>query len=144
MSDISILAQQAALLLAPFAPYLIKGGIEAAKGAAGKVGELATEKGWDKIQSMWSKLAKHEGVKKAAETIAKLPEDADAQAALRLQIKLALSADATLVEALEKFLAEATGKSAANAKGSRSVAIGGHVKDSVIIAGNNNRVGKKP
>ena len=142
MSDISILAQQAALFLAPFTPYLVKGGIEAAKGAAGKVGELTTEKGWEKAQSMWGKLTKHEELKKAAETVAKLPDDADAQAALRLQIKLAMTADATLAEALEKFLAEATGKTTVTLKGNRSVGIGGNVKDSVIITGDRNKVRK--
>jgi hypothetical protein len=39
MSDISVLAQQVALFLTPFVPYLIKDGIETAKSAAGKVGE---------------------------------------------------------------------------------------------------------
>jgi hypothetical protein len=142
MSDISVLAQQAALFLAPFIPYLIKGGIETAKGAAGKVGELATEKGLTIAQSMWSKLSKHEEVKKAAETVAELPDDADAQAALRLHIKLAIAADPALVEILERLLAEATVKGAVTAKGSRSVAIGGSVKDSVIITGDRNRVKK--
>jgi|GEM_PF-1249465 len=142
MSDINVLAQQVALFLTPLVPYLIKGGIEAGKSAAGKIGELATEKGWEKAQSMWGKLTKHEEVKKAAETVAKLPDDADAQAALRLQIKLALTADTALVEALEKLLAEATEKSTVTAKGSRSVAVGGNVKDSVIITGDHNKVGE--
>ena len=70
------------------------------------------------------------------------PDDADAQAALRLQIKLAMTADATLAEALEKFLAEATGKTTVTLKGNRSVGIGGNVKDSVIITGDRNKVRK--
>ena len=142
MSDINFLAQQVALFLAPFTPYLIKGRIEAAKGAAGKVGELVTEKGWDTAQSMWGKLLKHEEVKKAAEIVAKLPGDSDAQAALRLQIKLALAADEALVETLERLLAEATRNGNLTAKGSRSVAIGGSVKDSVIITGDRNKIKK--
>ena len=83
---------------------MIKGGTEAAKGAAGKVGELATEKGWEKAQSIWSILTKHEKVKKAVETFAKIPDDADAQAALRLHIKLALATDESLVDAVEKLV----------------------------------------
>ena len=142
MSDISFLAQQVSLFLAPFVPYLIKGGIETGKAAAGKLGELATEKGWEKAQSIWSKLTKHEEVKKAAETVAKIPDDADAQAALRLQIKLALTADTELVLALDKLLTEATEKRTVTAKGNRSVAVGGNVKDSVIITGDNNKVRK--
>jgi hypothetical protein len=142
MSDINVLAQQAALFLTPFVPYLIKGGIEAGKSAAGKLGELATEKGWEKAQSMWSRLTKHEEVKKAAETVAKLPADADAQAALRLQIMLALTADTALIEVLEKLVAEATEKSTVTAKDGRSVAIGGNVQHSVIVTGDNNKVKK--
>jgi hypothetical protein len=53
-----------------------------------------------------------------------------------------MSADAAPVEALEKLLAEATGNGAVTAKGSRSVAIGGSVKDSIIITGDKNRVKK--
>jgi len=142
MTDISILAQQVALFLTPLVPYLIKGGIEAGKSAAGKLGELATEKGWEKAKSMWSNLTMHEEVKKAAETVAKLPDDADAQAALRLQIKLALAADAALVEKIEKILADPTENRTVNAKGNSSVAIGGNVNGSVIVTGDHNKVDK--
>jgi len=142
MSDINILALQATQFLSPLIPYLVKGGIKAGKSAAGKIGELATEKGWYKAQSMWSNLTEHEEVKKAAETVAKLPDDADAHAALRLQIKLALAADPALVETLERLLAEATGKGAVTAQSSRSVTIGGSFNDSIIITGDRNRVKK--
>ena len=91
---------------------------------------------------MWSNLTEHEEVKKAAETVAKLPDDADAHAALRLQIKLALAADPALVETLERLLAEATGKGAVTAQSSRSVTIGGSFNDSIIITGDRNRVKK--
>ena len=93
------------MLLAQFASYLIKGAIEAARGEAGKAGELATEKNWNKAQSKWGKLTKHEEVKKAAETVVKLPDNVDTLTALRLQIKLALPADPALVKILERFLA---------------------------------------
>jgi hypothetical protein len=141
MSDISVLAQEVALFLTPLIPYLIKGGIEAGKAAAGKIGELATEKGWEKAQAMWGKLTRHEEVKKAAETVSKLPEDTDAQAALRLQIKLAMKADAALVDVLEKLLAEATGNNTVKV-GNRSVVIGGRANDNVIITGDHNKVKK--
>ena len=48
--------------------------------------------------------------------------------------------DAALVETLERLLAEATEERTVIAKGSRSVAIGGSVKDTVIITGDHNKV----
>ncbi len=142
MSDITALALQTTQFLAPFVPYLIKGGIEAAKSAAGKVGELSIEKGWEKAQTMWNKFSSHADVKKAAEIVAVLPDDEDAQAALRLQIKLVLKSDETLVAALEKLLAEPGEKQTVTASGSRSVAIGGNASSNVIITGDKNKVRK--
>lgn len=142
MSDINALAQQLSQIITPFIPYLVKGGIEAGKSAAGKIGELATEKGWDKAQALWSKISGHSDVKKAAETLAKLPEDADALAALRLQIKLVLDSNADLVAAIENLLSEHHETRHVSTQGSRSITIGGNSNNSVIITGDNNKVEK--
>lgn len=142
MSDLNTLALQATQYLAPFFPYLIKGGIEAGRSAAGKVGELATEKGWKIVWSVWDKLMKHEDTKKAAETVAKHPDDVDAQTALRSQIKLVLAADTDLAEILEKLIMESGENRKVSVQDNRSVAIGGNASNNVIITGDKNKVKK--
>ncbi len=142
MIDITVLALQTTQFLTPFIPYLIKGGIEAAKSAAGKVGELSIEKGWEKAQAMWSKFVSHDEIKKTAEIVAKHPDDADAQASLRLQIKLALAADETLAATLEKLLSEPGEKRTVTAQGNRSIAIGGNASNNIIITGDHNKARK--
>jgi len=142
MTDITALALQTTQFLAPFVPYLIKGGIEAAKSAAGKVGELSIEKSWEKAQAIWSKFNSHADVTKAAETVVRLPEDEDARSVLQLQIKLALKTDETLAAALEKLLAEPGEKRSVIASGENSIAIGGNASKNIIISGNNNELKK--
>ena len=139
MTDSNLLATQVSQFLAPYIPYLLKGGLEMAKSAAGRLGELITEEGWEKAKLLWGKLVQREEVKKAAETVVNLPEDTDALSALRLQIKLAFAADFALAENLEKMMAEGAGKGAGNIN---TVTIGGDVKNSNIVIGNNNKVGK--
>ena len=139
MSDINALALQSVQILAPFLPYLIKGGIEAGKAAAGKLGELAAEKGWAQAKELWDKLSDHEKVKDAAKTAAKLPDDADAQAALRLQIKLVLAENAKLASALEELLAQPPAQNIVKADNG-AVAIGGNASNNMIITGDRNKV----
>jgi len=138
MSDPNLLAGQVTQFLTPLLPYLIKGGLEAGKAAAGKLGEPTTEKGWEKGQSLWKLLSRHERVKQAAETAAGLPEDADAQAALRLQIRLVLESEAALAKTLEKAMADLVQAT----REDRLVTISGNVSNSIIVTGNKNRVKK--
>lgn len=139
MSDLNTLALQIVQFLTPFIPDLIKGGIEVGKSAAGKIGDLVTEKSWDKVQSIWGKLGKHENIKNAAETVDKLPNDNDALAALRLQIKLVLAANDDLAKTLENIMVDHGENRTVTAPGDRSVAIGGNANGNVIITGDNNK-----
>jgi len=67
--------------------------------------------------------------------------DEDALAALRLQLKKLLEADAALAQELARLLeqARASGQTVI-AGGNRSVAIGGDASGSVIVTGDRNRV----
>ena len=101
--------------LAPFLPALLDLGGKVAGGAAAKVGETAgsklTEDALNKAKAIWAKLhpkvEAKESAKEAAADVAKAPDDADSQAALRVQLKKILEADPELAEAIAQLMQEA-------------------------------------
>lgn len=100
--------------LAPFLPTLMKLGGKVLEGAAAKSGETAgtklTEKALNKANAIWEKLfpkvEAKEAAKEAADDVAKAPDDADAQTALRVQLKKILEANPDLAAAIEKIMQE--------------------------------------
>lgn len=94
-------------LLTPFLPYLLKLGDKAAEETAKKLGVDA----WEKAKVIWTKLRPQVQVKPAAqeavEDVVKSPEDEDAQAALRQQLKKLLKEDSTLESGINHLLKEA-------------------------------------
>jgi len=139
--DPQTLAQQIVPFLAPFLPYLLKAGERAAE----EMGKNLGSEAWEQAKALWSKLRPKVEAKpaaqEAAQDVAANPEDADAQAALRLQLKKLLAEDKTLAEDVARLWEEirAAGVTV-TAIGDRSVAIGGNVSDSVIITGDHNQV----
>ena len=137
--DIQTLSQQLITSLAPFLPYLLKMGEQAAEEAAKKLGAEA----WEGAKALWAKLkpkveanpAAQEAVQEAADH----PEDADARAALRLQLRKLLAEDEALAYEVQQAL-EAPALRQVIAQGARSVAIGKDVSDSVIVTGDQNTV----
>ena len=111
-------------------PFLLAAGAEAAK----EVGKKSVE--W--AEKAWAKLRRHPKVAEAARDLAAAPDDPDALAALRLQIKKALQADPELARELAALVAQAGAASIQD----RSVRIEGDVKGSVIITGDGNVVSK--
>ena len=105
--EISILMQ----VLAPVLPFLLKLGDKAAEKAAEKVGEDS----WGKAKAIWSKLKPKVEAKAAAQEaiadVAKNPDDADLQAAMRVQLKKILESDAELATAIAEILKDTTGGS---------------------------------
>jgi len=100
--------------LAPFLPTLMKLGGKVFEGAAAKSGETAgtklTENALKKAGTIWEKLfpkvEAKESAKEAAEDVAQTPDDADAQAALRLQLKKILESDPELAAAIAQIMEE--------------------------------------
>ncbi len=135
--DINALANSLTTALVPLLPYLLKAGEKAAE----ETGKKALDQSWEWGKSLWSKLklkveAKPEALE-AAQDIAQNPDDQDAQAALRRQLRKLLNEDQSLAEEVNRWLEQ--GKAAGNtvtASGERSVAIGGDVKGSTIVTGN--------
>jgi hypothetical protein len=65
--DINQIADHLVDFLLPLLPYLVKGGIEAGKSAAGKIGEKLSEDSWGKIKEILLQIqARTKGKKDAA------------------------------------------------------------------------------
>ena len=90
--------------LAPFLPVLLQ---LTAEGAASRDRDTA--------QAIWQKLqpqvAARPSAQEAADDVAHHPDDPDAQAALRLQLKKILEADSTLAGAIDQLMQQADGTS---------------------------------
>ena len=142
--DVQTLAQQLVSFLAPFLPYLLKAGEKAAEEAGKEMGADA----WEKAKVLWAKLRSKVEAKpaaqEAAQDVATNPQDEDAQAALRLQLRKLLAEDETLAVEVARLWGEAQAAgTTVTASGDRAVAIGGDVSGSTIITGDRNQVGKK-
>jgi hypothetical protein len=130
MDAVSPLAAQLVTLLSPLLPKLAEG---------------AADAGADLARRVWGRIApraeQKPALKEALDDVAAAPSDADAQAALRIQLRKLLQEDASLREELEKTLAQAGQSNTVNASGERSVAVGGNVSGGTIITGDRNRIG---
>jgi hypothetical protein len=146
MLDLVALAKETVTFLAPFLPYLLKVGEGAAEEAGKKIGEKAGGGAWEKAKAMWAKLRPGTEAKPAAQEavqeVTAAPEDEDARAALRLQLKKLFAEDESLAKEISEMQVQVrqAGVNVA-AIGDRSVAIGGNVSGSTIVTGNENKVG---
>jgi hypothetical protein len=96
-------------LLSPFLPRLLGKASE----VGAKVGGAAVDAAWEHARRIWDKLrpaieAKPAATEAAAD-VAAAPDDADAQAALRLQLKKLLADDPALATQLGSLLEQARG-----------------------------------
>jgi len=134
------LPAQPVQFLAPYLPYLFKGLKLAGQEAARKLGEKASEQGFDHAKALWDKLRSKVEARaaalEAAQDAAAHPDDEDALAALRLQLKKLLAEDDSLAQELARLLPQSgpAGQTVI-ASGERSVAIGRDASGNVIITG---------
>ena len=99
--DIAPLAADLASLLAPLVPLLTQGGEKAAEALGEKLGQA----GWERIRAIWDKLHGRLGADSdALRELALTPDDADAQAALRVAVKRLLLSDPILRDELADLL----------------------------------------
>jgi len=109
-------------ILAPCLPFLMGLGQKAVEKGAEKLGEKGVEGLLPQARKIWEKLHPQVEAKaaaqEAAEDVAKSPDDADAVAALRQQLKkiLEVPENAGLVKEIAEILAEAEENSAGAAK----------------------------
>ena len=104
--EIVPIARDTAVFLTPFLPYLVKFGEKAAEKAAEKFPEAS----WNLASKLWKhlnpKLEEKEASKEATEDLANAPEDEDALAAFRLQLRKLLDGDETLAAEVQDILTE--------------------------------------
>jgi len=134
--DIGAMASSLTTVLVPLLPYLLKAGEKAAE----ETGKAVAGQSWEWVKSVWTRLKPKVEAKpaalEAAQDVALSPEDQDAQAALRMQLRKLLTEDQSLAEEVSRWLEQ--GKAAGItviASGERSVAIGGDAKDNTIVTG---------
>ena len=139
--DIGVLASSVTTALVPLLPYLLKAGEKAAE----ETGKAVAGQSWEWAKSLWTKLKPKVEAKEtaleAAQDASQAPEDPDAQAAFRQQLKKLLTEDQSLAEEVSRWLEQ--GKAAGitvTASGDRSVAIGGDAKGNTIVTGDQNKV----
>jgi hypothetical protein len=132
--EVTTLAQDLAVFLTPFLPYLLK----ATEKAAEEVGKKFGAATWDRAKVLWGKLLPKVEAKPAAQeavqNAAAAPNDEDIQAALRVQLKKLLAEDAALAGEIAHLWQEAQQAGVTViVVGERSVAIGRDVTDSTLI-----------
>jgi hypothetical protein len=90
--------------LAPFLPYLLKKGEQAADAAIERFGEAA----WKRAQGLWAKLRPNvqdkESAREATEDVAAAPDDELARSALQLQLRKLVADDPDLAKELAEML----------------------------------------
>ena len=147
--DYKLLADALVIFLTPALPYLLKAGDKATE----EVGKKLGAGGWEKASKIWGRLRgrldEEPMAKGAAELVVAEPEDEDARAGLRLQLRKILERDEALASEVGAML-EAAGSQpcwkvevhgdGAAAVGNRAVAagkggtaIGGDVHGDVVI-----------
>ena len=144
--DISTLAASVTSMLVPALPYLVKAGEQGSEVIGEKLGAGV----WEAAKAIWQRLGSHPLVEPVARDIAAAPDDEDAQAALRHQLRKIMAADEGLAAALAELVAaaqpagyhaEVHGAGAvaqgpgAVAAGQGGVAVGGTVHGGVRLGG---------
>jgi hypothetical protein len=140
--DITAMARDVALFLAPVLPFFLALGGKAAEGGAQKLGADTVAKAGKLWATLRKSAAEPEAIEAAAKDLFDLPEDGDAQGAFRLQVRKLLEANDDLAAEVAKILGEARQTSSYHAvvTGSGAVAQGPGAKAAgeggVVIGGN--------
>jgi len=139
--DITALAHDITITMVPLLPYLLKAGESAAEETGKKIAGGA----WEAAKKVWSlmrpRIERTTTALAAAIEAAGMPDDKDAQAALRFQLKKLLAEDDTFAQEVSKSWEE--GKAAGLhliIKGDRNIGVVGDVDDSILITGDQNIV----
>lgn len=131
--DPATLAAQMVAVLAPALPYLLKAGERAAEEAGSRLGGQA----WEQASALWAKLRpradEQPAVMEAAQEVAQRPEDEDAQAALRVQLRKLLSKDSALAAELVQVVGPGGSATSVSARGRGNIAVGCDISHSTII-----------
>jgi hypothetical protein len=136
------LARALSEALRPALPLLLTAGNTMSEMVAGRA--LTALERW--AANAWQRLRhgptpETTAVEVAARDVVQRPDDLDAVAALRVQLRKLLEADPDLATELSGLVEEGRRTGVLTvAAGARSVAVGGDVADSVIVTGDDNTV----
>ncbi|MBA3947874.1 MAG: hypothetical protein H0X37_25385 [Herpetosiphonaceae bacterium] len=140
--DLATLVPAIVGLLSPLLPYLVKASDGAASEAGKKIGGAA----WDHAKTIWQKLrpavvANHTTAE-AVQDVIDNPQDSDAQAALRKELRKLLQTQPELVKELQAAVTDAQRAGViVNVSGERNIGVGGNANGSTFITGDGNSVG---
>jgi hypothetical protein len=139
--EITALVHDITVSMVPLLPYLFKAGEAAAEEAGKKLAGAA----WDELKKLWRILRPSIEVKpaalEAAHEAAVAPDDDDAQAALRFQLKKLLTEDPALAAAVDQWWKQAKRSGIEmTIQGNRNIAVGGQVDRSTLVTGDQNVV----
>ncbi len=139
--EITALVHDITVSLVPLLPYLLKAG----EAAAEEAGKNLAGAAWDQVKELWAMLRprveSRPAALEAARDAAMAPKDDDAQATLRFQLKKLFSEDENFAQTVQDWW-ERTSLASINVSsmGVRNVAIGGDVKKSTVITGDQNSI----
>jgi hypothetical protein len=152
MEEITIdpgLAQQAAILLAPFIPYLMNPAVVSGKDAAIKaLGGKFVEAGWNKATDLWKKFwpeaEKNSEITQALFDVAAHANDRDAETVLSWQLKkLMTGMSPEAIAEIRNIVAGNIGEIRVTKASNGSVAIGGDAHGNIIKVSPNSSLGQQ-
>ncbi len=146
MIDISVVAETVTNLIAPALPFLTSAAADAASDGA----KALTKEVWQRARQVWAALGKDQqsagDLERAARVLSAMPDDKDALAGLRAQVKMVLATNqelaaeiAGLVASGDSYQATLRGNGAiaqgpgAVAAGRGGVAVGGNVGGDITV-----------
>jgi len=134
--DIPLLAQSLTTYIVPLLPYLLKAG----ESAAGETGKKLAGEAWDGVKTLWAKLwpkvEARSGALEATNDAAQAPDNADFQAAFRVQINKLLNEDQAFAAEIAKLLDQAKAAGGHRITADRGgVAFGDNARDNITITG---------
>lgn len=128
MLDLAALAASAVALITPLLAKAVEKGVEeVGKTTAGSL-----------LGALKARLT-HSGAKAALADLSQTPTDTDAQGQLRMQLRKALTEDATLADFLKEWLAEGEKLAPAVSQNAHTV---GDQNTTIQVAGSGNQIGK--
>ena len=139
--EITALVHDITVSMVPLLPYLFKAGESAAEEAGKNLAGAA----WDELKKLWGmlrpKIEAKPAALEAAHEAAVAPDDEDAQAALRFQLKKLLIEEPVLSEEVSQWWEQAKRSGLdMTIQGNRSIVVGGHVDRSTLVTGDHNVV----
>lgn len=133
--DVLTLATHLQAAIAPFLPFLMSGGEKAAEIAGEKFGTAA----WQQAQALWERLRPrvegHPAALEAARDVSLAPDDADARAALRLQLRKLLQEDPEFAATMDPGTQQLYGHVQVAVQGAGAVGIVGGMHGGTIQTG---------